>query len=388
MRLPKGFKASAVASGIKPKGLDLALIFSESPCKVAGAFTSNRVKAAPVIYSRRILKGGMAQAIIANSGCANACTGKEGLKDAEEMAKMVERALNLHPRSVLVASTGVIGKRLPLENVKSALPSLIEGLSPQGFQDVALAIMTTDRRPKIKSVQVKCRRLNGTILGIAKGAGMISPNLATMLCFLLTDLICEPQILQSCLREAISLSFNRISVDGEQSTNDTVFLMANGLEGTLEEKEISVFKEALTSLTMDLAKEIVKDAEGATKFVQISVKGAKSDSEAKKAAFRIANSLLVKTALFGEDPNWGRIMAALGDSGAKFNPDKVCLWINGLKVVSEGKGINMDHHELKKALKNKEILIELDLKGGNGNFKVFTCDLSYDYVKINAEYTT
>ncbi len=388
MKLPKGFKASAVASGIKPQGLDLALIFSESPCKVAGVFTSNRVKAAPVIYSKSIVKKGIAQAIIANSGCANACTGKEGIKDAEEMANAVERALNLKPRSVLVASTGVIGKKLPLEKIKAALPSLIRGLSHENFQDVALAIMTTDTRPKIKSVEVKCGRLKGTILGIAKGAGMISPNLATMLCFLITDLVCEPQILQSCLKEAVSLSFNRISVDGEQSTNDTVLLMANGLEGPLGEKEIPIFKEALTSLTMDLAKEIVKDAEGATKFVKISIKGAKSDPEAKKAAFRIANSLLVKTALFGEDPNWGRIMAALGDSGTKFNPDKVCIWMNGLKVASEGKGLNIDHNELSKVLKNKEILIEIDLKEGKGKFEVFTCDLSYDYVRINAEYTT
>jgi len=388
MKLPKGFKASAVASGIKSQGLDLALILSESPCKVAGVFTSNRVKAAPVIYSKRILKKGMAQAIIVNSGCANACTGKEGVKDAEEMAKTVERALNLKPRSVLVASTGVIGKKLPLEKIKSALPSLIQGLSHEGFQDVALAIMTTDTRPKIKSVEVKCGRLNGTILGIAKGAGMISPNLATMLCFLMTDIACEPQTLQNCLKEAVSLSFNRISVDGEQSTNDTVFLMANGLEGTLNEKEIPIFKEALISLTMDIAQEIVKDAEGATKFVKILIKGAKNDSEAKKAAFRIANSLLVKTALFGEDPNWGRIMAALGDSGAKFSPDKVCIWINGLKVASEGKGINIDHYELKETLRNKEILIELDLKEGRSKFEVFTCDLSYDYVRINAEYTT
>jgi len=388
MKLPKGFKASAVASGIKPQGLDLALIFSESPCKVAGVFTSNRVKAAPVIYSKSIVKKGIAQAIIANSGCANACTGKEGIKDAEEMANAVERALNLKSRSVLVASTGVIGKKLPLEKIKAALPSLIRGLSHENFQDVALAIMTTDTRPKIKSVEVKCGRFKGTILGIAKGAGMISPNLATMLCFLITDLVCEPQILQSCLKEAVSLSFNRISVDGEQSTNDTVLLMANGLEGPLGEKEIPIFKEALTSLTMDLAKEIVKDAEGATKFVKISIKGAKSDPEAKKAAFRIANSLLVKTALFGEDPNWGRIMAALGDSGTKFNPDKVCIWMNGLKVASEGKGLNIDHNELSKVLKNKEILIEIDLKEGKGKFEVFTCDLSYDYVRINAEYTT
>lgn len=388
MRVPEGFKASGVSSGIKPHGLDLALIVSDLPCKAVGLFTSNRVKAAPVLYSKRVLRRGEARAIVANSGCANACTGPEGLADAELMARLTERTLGLKRGEVLVASTGVIGRRLPLEKVREAMPRLVDGLSPEGFTKAAEAIMTTDTVPKISWAEIKTARITGTVLGIAKGAGMIRPDLSTMLCFLVTDVGMERERLIACLREAVSTSFNAITVDGEQSTNDTVFLLANGAKGELLKEEVSSFREALSRVTEELSKKIVSDAEGATTLAEVRVRGAKDDAQAKRAAMRVANSLLVKTALFGRDPNWGRIMAALGDAGIRLDPSRISIWINGLKVVANGRGSGVPEGMMRRAMASGEVRMEIELGLGEGKARVLTSDLSYEYVRINSEYTT
>jgi len=389
MKIPEGFRAAGVACGIKAEGPDLALIASDRPATAAGLFTSNRVKAAPVIYSRRALRKGRARAIVANSGCANACTGPRGLKDARRMARAVARALEVPEGEVLVASTGVIGEPLPIERIEGAVPDLAEKLSPQGFEEAARAIMTTDTRPKLRWATVPTSAGEVTILGIAKGAGMIRPDLATMLAFIVTDAGLSPQELKGMLRDAVSESFNRITVDGEQSTNDTVFILANGCKGELLGEDLESFGKALMELCQGLALDIVRDGEGATMVAEIVISGARTSAEAKRAAYRIAHSPLVKTALFGRDPNWGRIMAALGDAGLKFDPARVLVRIGGVDVVrGEMVAPNYDEGEAKKALTRRKVKIEVDLGLGEGTFSVLTCDLSYDYVKINASYRT
>lgn len=390
MKIPKGFKATGVHSGIKRQGLDLALICSEVPCIAFGAFTRNKIKAAPVLYSRRVIREGKARAIVANSGCANACTGREGLATAKKMAELTAQLLGISPKEVLVASTGVIGEKLPIEKVEQALPKAVKELSADGFIKAAEAIMTTDTVPKLCWNTVKVGGEEGVILGIAKGAGMINPYLATMLCFIFTDLELPPKELEQIFWEALALSFNAITVDGEQSTNDTVFLLANGLKGTplTSRQDLQKFKKALIEVMRDLSFQIVKDAEGATMVVKIRVKGAKSLQEANQVARRVANSLLVKTALFGRDPNWGRVMAAIGDSGVPIREERVCLKINGIPVFEKGSGLS-HKEEVRKALKeSKEAYLEIDIGRGNHEFEILTCDLSYDYVKINSQYTT
>lgn len=388
MRVPKGFKAAGVQSGIKKEGLDLALIYSEVSCIAVGAFTSNKVKAAPVLYSKKVINRGKAKAIVANSGCANACTGKEGLANAKRMAELTARLLGILPQEVLVASTGVIGERLPIEKVAQALPRAVEELSTDGFLKAAEAIMTTDTVPKICWDTVKVDGEEGVILGIAKGAGMINPNLATMLCFILTDLKIPLPELKQTFKEALGLSFNAITVDGEQSTNDSVFLLANDLKGLVPPHYQAKFKEALVEVMRELAFQIVKDAEGATMVVRVIVGGGKNLKEAKKVAHRVANSLLVKTALFGRDPNWGRIMAALGDSGVPIRENRVSLKINGIPVFEKGIPVPYKEKLQRTFLESKEIYIEIDIGRGNSHFEVLTCDLSCDYVKINSQYTT
>ena len=389
MKIPEGFRAAGVACGIKAEGPDLALIASDRPATAAGLFTSNRVKAAPVIYSRRALRKGRARAIVANSGCANACTGPRGLEDARRMARAVARALEVPEGEVLVASTGVIGEPLPIERIEGAVPDLAEKLSPQGFEEAARAIMTTDTCPKLRWATVPTSAGEVTILGIAKGAGMIRPDLATMLAFIVTDAGLSPQELKGMLRDAVSESFNKITVDGEQSTNDTVFILANGSKGELLGEDLESFGKALMELCQGLALDIVRDGEGATMVAEIVISGARTSAEAKRAAYRIAHSPLVKTALFGRDPNWGRIMAALGDAGLKFDPARVLVRIGGVDVVRGGMmAAGYDERAAKRAFEGWEVKIEVDLGLGEGTFSVLTCDLSYDYVKINASYRT
>jgi glutamate N-acetyltransferase/amino-acid N-acetyltransferase len=388
--LCKGFSFSGVVSGLKKNGRkDLGLIYSEVPAGVAGAFTRNRVQAAPVLLDRERLKKGFCRAVIANSGSANCCTGVQGMKDAVSEAKLAADGLNISEDQVLVASTGVIGKPLPVDKIESAVPELVKALSPEGIDDFAQAIMTTDTVPKIVSKKGKIGGSGFTITGVAKGAGMISPDMATMLCFICTDAAVTPDFLKEALASSVEKSFNRITIDGDTSTNDTVLVMANGMSGASvkSRSEKEYFRGLLDEVLMALAKMVVKDGEGATKLVDVIVKGATSDSDAEIIARTIANSNLVKTALFGEDANWGRILAAAGRAGVVFDPLLVNISFDDVLMVKSGMGCgDAAEKEATKVLKKPEFSITVDLKTGKGKASVLTCDFSIDYVKINADY--
>ncbi|MFZ5800526.1 MAG: bifunctional glutamate N-acetyltransferase/amino-acid acetyltransferase ArgJ [Candidatus Omnitrophota bacterium] len=367
----KGFQANGISCGLKRSGKkDLALIYSLRPAKAAGMFTQNRLQAAPLRVTRENLKSGLASAIIINSGNANCSTGKRGMIDAQAMTEAVAEAMKLPAKQVLVASTGIIGKPLPIEKIKLGINSLVSGLSSEGGIKAAEAILTTDTRVKECAVKMDISGKVVTIGAMAKGAGMIYPNLATMLVFIATDALIEKPALSRALKIAVDNSFNCITVDGCTSTNDTVLILANGLAGNAVLKsgsrEFGVFSEALNWACFKLAQEIVRDAEGATKFVKIMVGGAPSVSLARKAGFAIANSLLFKTALFGENENWGRIVAALGQAGISFNEEKL--------------GISFT------PFKKKEICVRVDLRSGAHAATIFTNDISYQYIKINAGY--
>lgn len=388
----RGFRFSATEAAIKRPGRkDLALIYSEAISTMAGLFTKNRVKAAPVKLDMKRIKSEKGQAIIVNSGNANACTGERGLKDAEAMADLVAKGLDLNRELVYVCSTGVIGTPMPMERIKASIPALIDELGQHDINDVASAIMTTDTFPKLVERDIKVGKATAKIAGICKGAGMIRPDMATMLCFILSDISIMPHALDAALRRAVDTSFNRITIDGDMSTNDTVLAMANGLAGNKIIEEDSrlyrVFESALSEVTGELSRMIVMDGEGATKIVEITVKNARNDREAKKAAYSVANSLLVKTALYGNDANWGRIMASLGYSGITLKEEDIDIYINGIKIVSNGLGTGMDK-DPERIFKDKEVKILINLRIGKGSATVLTCDLSEDYVKINAEYRT
>jgi glutamate N-acetyltransferase/amino-acid N-acetyltransferase len=392
---PKGFQAAGIACGIKAAAgaKDLALIYSAVPAQVAGLFTTNRVKAAPVLTTRKRVRKGLCQAVIVNSGNANACTGEQGLRDAEAMAQLTAQALHIPPQHVLVSSTGVIGHPLPLERIEGGISSLVAGLSPEGFPDAAEAIMTTDTRPKMVVEQVAAPGGEVTILGMAKGAGMIRPQLATMLAFILTDAQIEAAALSALLHEGVQSTFHRITIDGDTSTNDMVLLMANGEanHGALHPGDggFRPFKEALFTVMDQLTEAIVRDGEGKTKVVTIVVRGAKHVREAERVAFRVAHSPLVKTAFFGQDPNWGRIMAAAGDAGISFDPQKVSILFDDVMVVEHGVAApGTGAEEQRRVLQQEEFTVTIDLHGGNAQASVLTTDLSYDYVKINASYRT
>ncbi|MEW6738911.1 MAG: bifunctional glutamate N-acetyltransferase/amino-acid acetyltransferase ArgJ [Nitrospirota bacterium] len=389
---PKGFLFSAVEAAIKKPGRkDLALIFSEREAVISGMFTKNNVKAAPVKLDMKRIESGKGQAIIVNSGNANACTGKQGMKDAVEMAEMTAKTLGVKTDRVYVCSTGVIGTPMPMERIRSKITELADNLGRRTIDDVAAAIMTTDTFPKAISKVMKIDGKAITISGVCKGAGMICPNMATMLCFIVTDANIDKSALDKALKNAVQKSFNRITIDGDMSTNDTVLIMANGLAGNAlirrKSKEFNKFADAVSDMTYELSKMIVKDGEGATKLVEIEVKNAKNERDAEKGAFAIANSLLVKTAIYGNDANWGRIMAALGYSGIAIKEGMTDMFLNGLKIVCKGMGTGKDK-EANEKLKNKEIKIVVDLHLRRGAAKVLTCDLTEDYVKINAEYRT
>lgn len=401
---PKGFKAAGVTCGIKKSGRkDLAIVFSESPAVAAGIFTSNQMAAAPVEVSCGSLAAGESwQAVVVNSGNANACTGKQGYADAREMILTMAKTLDLEPETVLVASTGVIGEFLPMEKVKSGIRGAVKGLSLEGGSDAAEAIMTTDAYPKEIAVELNLEGKRARIGAMAKGAGMIAPELtchpplhATMLAVITTDATLSSKVdALKFLKAAADKSFNCISVDGDTSTNDSVFLLANGQAGANSlkfdsgEKDVQVFQEALDFVCLELAKSVVKDGEGATKLVTYRVSGAKSDDEAKAVARSVANSILVKTALFGRDPNWGRIVAAIGRSRATVAPSKVDVFFDDEKVVGNGTGTSFDPEKIKKLLDKLEIEIRINLGQDKGKAVFYGCDLTYDYVKINAEYRT
>ncbi len=387
-----GFKTGAVASGLKKNGaLDLGLIYSETDAAVAGVFTSNQVKAAPVTLTQERIKAGRCRAVVVNSGNANCCTGNQGMADAKATAKMAAEALEIPEESVLVASTGVIGKLLNMDAVESAMPELAAGLSADGWPDLAQAMMTTDTVPKVVTRHIRLGGQTCTITGVAKGAGMIRPDMATMLCFVVTDAAASPETLGKMLKTANAQSFNRITIDGDTSTNDTVLLLAGGAAGIFIDaaETADQFQAALNEVLTSLAKMIVKDGEGATKFVEIEVRGAASDRDAKAAADTVANSSLVKTAIFGEDANWGRIMAAVGRSGADILPASIDIYFDAVKIVQKGEWAgDTAEAQATQTIRRPEFRITIDLNHGTGTATVWTCDFSIDYVKINADYRT
>ena len=393
-RVP-GFTTAGIFCGIKTnKQKDLALIFSEEPSVAAGLFTSNQVVSPTITWCREILKSSKRfRAIVVNSGNANACTGPKGMEDCKSLASKLSQKLSVEPKEILIASTGIIGVPLPINKIVKALPALSSKLSPIGWVSSAEAIMTTDLTPKFKSLSFYIGKHKITMGGIAKGSGMIHPNMATMLAFIATDAAIDKKTLGRALREANNKTFNRITVDGDTSTNDMAILLANG---KAENKSIRAgssaydkFVEKLTEICLYLAHQIVLDGEGATKFVTIRIQGAKAKTHAHRVAKSVATSSLVKTALFGQDPNWGRIIAAVGYAGVPFNPDKVQISLNGSVLFNNGVPANGAlQSTLRKKMKSKNISIVIDLKSGIHSGEVYTCDLSYDYVRINAEYTT
>ncbi len=389
-----GVLASGVAAGIKPSGKrDLALVYSSAPARAAAVFTRNQVKGAPVLVSREHVKDGRAQAILASSGCSNVCTGEQGVKDAREMTRIVGELLRLSPRQVLIAATGVIGVPLPMDRIRPALARVVKELSPQGGRRAAEAILTTDTRPKEAAVRLEVMGRPVTIGGMAKGVGMLEPHLATMFCFLATDAAVAREALDAVLGRAAERSFNRITVDGDQSTSDTVALLANGLaeNAPLERggRGLRQFARGLEALTERLARMLVQDGEGATKLVEVRVRGARTRREALLAARSVANSPLVKTAVNGADPNWGRIMMALGKSAARVVPERVAIAIGDEVVAERGMarpGARLDR--VREVMGGPEYVIGIDLGLGRGEDRVFGADLSEEYVRINAKYTT
>ena len=388
----RGFKAAAVASGLKKvRGLDLALIVSDSQASAAGVFTANKVKAAPVILSLKNISNGKAGAIIANAGNANACTGTPGLADAEQTARMVGEALGIQADDILVASTGVIGQRLDMGKISSAIPELKDALTPEGIPMAAQAIMTTDSFSKTAIFDGLAGDRPYRIVGLAKGAGMIMPNMATMLCFILTDIQIAADDLQKILGVCTEKTFNRITVDGDTSTNDMVLLLANGMAGNkdLSKEDLVQFSEGLTRVMETLARMMVRDGEGATKLVDVKIKNAFSPGDALKAARTVANSSLVKTAFYGQDPNWGRIMAALGRADIQMDETSVDLWINDIQIVANGLGNGEEvEKQAAKIMTGKEFILSIDLHQGTHCEHVVTSDLTHEYISINADYRT
>ena len=385
-----GFQAAGVACGLKKNGhKDLGLIYSEQPANVAGLFTRNRVQAAPVLLDRQRVTAGMCRAVVVNSGNANCCTGDPGMQVALRMAQIAAAGLGVAEEEVLVASTGVIGEPLPIEKVETAAPGLIAALHADNMPDLAEAIMTTDTVPKIVTRQGNLAGSTFTVTAVAKGAGMIRPDMATMLCFVMTDVQASAALLKEMLTASVNRSLNRITVDGDTSTNDTVLLLANGRSGiaVADQSRQAAFQSVLDDVLITMAKWLVKDGEGATKLVEIVVQGAASDPDAHRIADTIANSNLTKTAIFGEDANWGRILAAAGRAGVPLAPEKIDIYFGTVMMVQNGMGCGKAvEAEVSKILKQPEFKITVDLKMGSGRAAVFTCDFSIDYVKINADY--
>ena len=391
---PTGFLAAGIHAGIKPAPLlDLSLLASTHPGVMTGVFSNNRIVAAPVLLGRRQLKKHTGQAILVNSGNANSLTGSQGISDAMEMRRLAATALRLPVASVFVGSTGVIGRPLPMPAIREAVPPLSRILSRSGHKSAAQAIMTTDTIHKEVALQAKIGRRILTIGGMAKGSGMIHPDMATMLAYLTTDAAIAPRALQAALTRAVNDTFNCISVDGDSSTNDTVLCLANGRAGNpviqTGTPQWEHFYTLLYEACLSLAFQICRDGEGATKIVEIVVRGTKTNHEAKKIAQTIATSLLVKTALFGEDPNWGRIVAAAGRAGVKFNPAKIGLTFDKTRVVHNGQPVgDQADNQAQRIMRKKQYGMTLSLGNHPGCAKLWTTDLSYEYVRINASYTT
>jgi len=387
-----GFLFSGISAGIKKDGKrDLGLIYSEVPAQVAGLFTTNAVKAAPVQLDMERIKKGLCQAVIVNSGNANACTGSQGLRDAKRVSSSVAKKLGINERLVFPSSTGVIGSPLPMKKIEEGIPELIDHLSPEGWMNTVEAMMTTDTFPKIEVATCRITGKQVKLCGMIKGSGMIRPNLATMLSFLVTDAHIKAPLLQQMLEKIVEESYNRITIDGETSTNDTVLLLANGKAGhpplSRMDRDGEAFQSVLLEVCQNLAESLVKDGEGATKFIEILIRGARKKEEAKRAAYAIAHSPLVKTAFFGEDANWGRILCALGHCGVRINPNRIDVFFDKAPIVKNGIGKGSPSEEKAgQILKKRSFKVTVDLHQGKSQFSVLTTDLSIDYVKINASY--
>lgn len=389
----KGFTAAGVKAGIKKSGnLDVAVIYTKTQAVVAGTFTQNKVAAAPVYVSKEVVATGTAHAIVANAGCANACTGQQGLDDAHKMAQIAADELGVNADDVIVGSTGVIGVNLPMDKLEAGIKDAVANLSADGSDNAGRAIITTDTHSKSVTCEFELSGKTVRMGAIAKGSGMIRPNMATMLCYITTDIAIDQALLQKAVSGCVEKSFNMISVDGDMSTNDMVIVLANGEANnakiTEENADYQIFFEKLMMLCTELAKQIAADGEGASKFLTINVKGAKSFADAKTVGMAIANSPLVKTAFFGEDPNWGRVICAVGYSGADMVPEKTVVKFGGITIFTNGTGATYDEKALAHVMKQKDIVIDIELNMGQEDATVWSCDLSYEYVKINGEYHT
>lgn len=389
----KGFTAAGVKAGIKKSGnLDVAVIYTKTQAVVAGTFTQNKVAAAPVYVSKEVVATGTAHAIVANAGCANACTGQQGLDDAHKMAQIAADELGVNADDVIVGSTGVIGVNLPMDKLEAGIKDAVANLSADGSGNAGRAIITTDTHSKSVTCEFELSGKTVRIGAIAKGSGMIRPNMATMLCYITTDIAIDQTLLQKAVSGCVEKSFNMISVDGDMSTNDMVIVLANGEANnakiTEENADYQIFFDKLMMLCTELAKQIAADGEGASKFLTINVKGAKSFADAKTVGMAIANSPLVKTAFFGEDPNWGRVICAVGYSGADMVPEKTVVKFGGITIFANGTGATYNEKALAHVMKEKDIVIDIELNMGQEDATVWSCDLSYEYVKINGEYHT
>lgn len=389
----KGFTAAGVKAGIKKSGnLDVAVIYTKTQAVVAGTFTQNKVAAAPVYVSKEVVATGTAHAIVANAGCANACTGQQGLDDAHKMAQIAADELGVNADDVIVGSTGVIGVNLPMDKLEAGIKDAVANLSADGSGNAGRAIITTDTHSKSVTCEFELSGKTVRMGAIAKGSGMIRPNMATMLCYITTDIAIDQTLLQKAVSGCVEKSFNMISVDGDMSTNDMVIVLANGEANnakiTEENADYQIFFDKLMMLCTELAKQIAADGEGASKFLTINVKGAKSFADAKTVGMAIANSSLVKTAFFGEDPNWGRVICAVGYSGADMVPEKTVVKFGGITIFANGTGATYDEKALAHVMKEKDIVIDIELNMGQEDATVWSCDLSYEYVKINGEYHT
>jgi glutamate N-acetyltransferase/amino-acid N-acetyltransferase len=390
---PQGFKAAGVKAGIKKSGnLDVAVIYTEKEAAVAGTFTQNAVAAAPVFASKAVVKTGTAHAIAANAGCANACTGEQGDKDARAMQSITAEALGCQADDVIVASTGVIGVNLPMDKMEKGLKQAAASLSDNGSEKAGNAIITTDTYSKACATEITLGGKKVRFGAIAKGSGMIQPNMATMLCFITTDAAIDSKLLQAALSEVVEVSFNMISIDGDMSTNDMAIVLANGAAGnpeiTSKDADYETFKQTLQDICQGLAQRIASDGEGATKFLTVNVKGTKSFADAKTIGMSVAKSPLVKTAFFGEDPNWGRVICAVGYAGIPMDPQKTVVKFGGIPVYANGVGVAFDEEALRDVMAQHDIVIDIDMGDGDGEATVWTCDFSYEYVKINGEYHT
>jgi len=387
---PQGFRAAGVASGIKPDRLDLALVVADRPCSAAGVFTANLAQAAPVLVSREHLASGRCRAIVVNAGCANAATGAAGLADARETAALAARAVGCTPQQVVVASTGVIGVRLPMEKVRTGIPAACAALSREGGAEAARAIMTTDTRPKQVVVDLADGGVGCRIGGMAKGAGMIAPNMATLLAFFTTDAAVEPKLLRRALAEAVGESLNRITVDGDTSTNDCAIVLASGASGArpIERAgpDFDAFRRALTEAARELAGMLVRDGEGVTRVAEVRVEGARTSADADRVARTVAESPLVKTALHGGDPNWGRLLAAVGRAGVPLDISRVSLWIGDVHVAEAGSARDYVEKTAAAAMQEDPVRLRIRLGEGDASGWIWTSDLSHGYVDINAHY--